>query len=56
MKGRKEVYYKEGSVLFNDAHNTFNLQLYGDKHLLCAPFYTPESSLHQLWSIGWKKK
>ena len=33
-KERKERKGKEGSVLFNDALNTFNLQLYGVRHMV----------------------
>ena len=28
------VYWKEGTVLFNDAYNTFYLRLYGVRHMV----------------------
>ena len=34
MNTSKQMYMKEGNVLFNDALNTFYLRLYGVRHMV----------------------
>ena len=41
---------KEGNVLFNNANNTFNSQLYGIRKMVKDP-----SDSMRLWSTGWSE-
>ena len=63
----RHVVIKEGNVLFNDALNTFGLQLYvvdiqyHCHHFMAFSFRSTARILymhhptHQLWSIGWNQ-